>query len=104
MAPILMSAAFATHANAPRNPRLNSPMPMDATARFMWVLPRAVFVFSSVRSAARPCQWQDAAAACGSFGQPFEGTDEHRNFRARRLSLHPGGLPVFGRGRGRARF
>src|ERR1043165_5068938 len=33
------------------------------------VLPRMIYFFSSVRSAARPCQWRGAAAACGSFGQ-----------------------------------
>src|ERR1041385_2536347 len=39
MPPILMSAACAAHANAPAK----SPMPMDATARVMSVLPRMIF-------------------------------------------------------------
>src|ERR1044072_6440029 len=69
-----MSAACATHANPPaKSPVLNSPMLMDATARFMARPPSDDLFFSSVRRLARPCQWRDAAAACGSFGQPVEG-------------------------------
>src|ERR1043165_9850351 len=60
-----MSSACAAHANAPAN----NPMLMDATARFMARPPSDDLFFSSVRSAARTCQWRSAAAACGSFEQ-----------------------------------
>src|SRR5690348_15880068 len=86
----------------PRQAAATNPRLSFAVTRFIEVLPGSVLVASSVRSALRACQWRVPAAAWRKFVQAFRGVGHDDSLCLRWLSLHTGGLPVFGRRRGRA--